>query len=82
MLQKSGRLMLWEAMFILELHSADTQGIYNFLALECPRQSESQHSRHTQIHDHGQKNFCRLITKGKNTVHTLHTVVYRDQISV
>ena len=27
MLQKSGRLVLWEAMFILELHSAETQGI-------------------------------------------------------
>ena len=25
MLQKSGRLVLWEAMFILELHSAETQ---------------------------------------------------------
>lgn len=29
MLQKSGRLVLWEAMFILELHSAETQ---DFLA--------------------------------------------------
>lgn len=28
MLQKSGRLVLWEAMFILELHSAETQDIY------------------------------------------------------
>ena len=27
MLQKSGRLVLWEAMFILELHSAETQAI-------------------------------------------------------
>lgn len=27
MLQKSGRLVLWEAMFILELHSAETQDI-------------------------------------------------------
>jgi len=27
MLQKSGRLVLWEAMFILELHSAETQGM-------------------------------------------------------
>ena len=27
MLQKSGRLVLWEAMFILELHSAETQGV-------------------------------------------------------
>lgn len=27
MLQKSGRLVLWEAMFILELHSAETQVI-------------------------------------------------------
>ena len=25
MLQKSGRLVLWEAVFILELHSAETQ---------------------------------------------------------
>ena len=25
MLQKSGRFVLWEAMFILELHSAETQ---------------------------------------------------------
>lgn len=28
MLQKSGRLVLWEAMFILELHSAETQALY------------------------------------------------------
>ena len=28
MLQKSGRLVLWEAMFILELHSAETQDLY------------------------------------------------------
>ena len=28
MLQKSGRLVLWEAMFILELHSAETQGYH------------------------------------------------------
>lgn len=28
MLQKSGRLVLWEAMFILELHSAETQAAY------------------------------------------------------
>ena len=28
MLQKSGRLVLWEAMFILELHSAETQEKY------------------------------------------------------
>ena len=28
MLQKSGRLVLWEAMFILELHSAETQAKY------------------------------------------------------
>ena len=27
MLQKSGRLVLWEAMFILELHSAETQEV-------------------------------------------------------
>ena len=39
MLQKSGRLVLWEAMFILELHSAETQGgvlfwqIYTFYIL-------------------------------------------------
>lgn len=36
MLQKSGRLVLWEAMFILELHSAETQenicSIYMFSA--------------------------------------------------
>lgn len=38
---------------------------HHFLALECPRQSEYQHSRHTQIHDHGQKNFHRLIAKKK-----------------
>ena len=31
MLQKSGRLVLWEAMFILELHSAETQDIVKFL---------------------------------------------------
>lgn len=32
MLQKSGRLVLWEAMFILELHSAETQVVvYPFL---------------------------------------------------
>ena len=28
MLQKSGRLVLWEAMFILELHSAETQVLF------------------------------------------------------
>lgn len=33
MLQKSGRLVLWEAMFILELHSAETQA--NFLNQHC-----------------------------------------------
>ena len=54
---------------------------HHFLALECPRQSEYQHSRRAQIYDHRHDNFCRLITKGKNAVHTLHTVVYRDQIS-
>ena len=32
MLQKSGRLVLWEAMFILELHSAETQ--VSFQSLE------------------------------------------------
>ena len=31
MLQKSGRLVLWEAMFILELHSAETQVVSSFL---------------------------------------------------
>jgi len=30
MLQKSGRLVLWEAMFILELHSAETQAFIKF----------------------------------------------------
>ena len=30
MLQKSGRLVLWEAMFILELHSAETQVFLKF----------------------------------------------------
>lgn len=30
MLQKSGRLVLWEAMFILELHSAETQEFNRF----------------------------------------------------
>lgn len=30
MLQKSGRLVLWEAMFILELHSAETQDEESF----------------------------------------------------
>lgn len=30
MLQKSGRLVLWEAMFILELHSAETQDLLYF----------------------------------------------------
>lgn len=29
MLQKSGRLVLWEAMFILELHSAETQAFHH-----------------------------------------------------
>lgn len=33
MLQKSGRLVLWEAMFILELHSAETQGRFNIIWL-------------------------------------------------
>ena len=31
MLQKSGRLVLWEAMFILELHSAETQETFYIL---------------------------------------------------
>lgn len=30
MLQKSGRLVLWEAMFILELHSAETQAKWEY----------------------------------------------------
>ena len=34
MLQKSGRLVLWEAMFILELHSAETQVL--FLSVKVP----------------------------------------------
>ena len=55
---------------------------HHFLALECPRQSEYQHSSHTQIHDHGQKNFHRLIAKRKNTVHALYAVIYRNQIPV
>jgi len=32
MLQKSGRLVLWEAMFILELHSAETQVVDTFIS--------------------------------------------------
>ena len=32
MLQKSGRLVLWEAMFILELHSAETQELITFVS--------------------------------------------------
>lgn len=45
MLQKSGRLVLWEAMFILELHSAETQvGYFAQIApdigfqIRCPGQ--------------------------------------------
>lgn len=34
MLQKSGRLVLWEAMFILELHSAETQVKINEIGTE------------------------------------------------
>ena len=34
MLQKSGRLVLWEAMFILELHSAETQDVIQLTALK------------------------------------------------
>ena len=30
MLQKFGRLVLWEAVFILELHSAKTQDIFSY----------------------------------------------------
>lgn len=33
MLQKSGRLVLWEAMFILELHSAETQDFYSYYSI-------------------------------------------------
>ena len=33
MLQKSGRLVLWEAMFILELHSAETQAFDIFVTV-------------------------------------------------
>ncbi len=39
MLQKSGRLVLWEAMFILELHSAETQG---FIAQQSSLQSKNR----------------------------------------
>ena len=39
MLQKSGRLVLWEAMFILELHSAETQ--VKEKALACLRMQKS-----------------------------------------
>ena len=34
MLQKSGRLVLWEAMFILELHSAETQASIYFMFIK------------------------------------------------
>lgn len=40
MLQKSGRLVLWEAMFILELHSAETQGIDNIRNAEPTQMTE------------------------------------------
>ena len=39
MLQKSGRLVLWEAMFILELHSAETQEL--LFAFSFTKQSVS-----------------------------------------
>lgn len=38
MLQKSGRLVLWEAMFILELHSAETQAKLLFDLIVIPNQ--------------------------------------------
>ena len=37
MLQKSGRLVLWEAMFILELHSAETQVFFHFSHFPCAK---------------------------------------------
>ena len=36
MLQKSGRLVLWEAMFILELHSAETQVLLQHILNKNP----------------------------------------------
>lgn len=42
MLQKSGRLVLWEAMFILELHSAETQAF-----ADCPFGYDPQIVCHT-----------------------------------
>ena len=41
MLQKSGRLVLWEAMFILELHSAETQEYFIFVLY---RKKSGEHS--------------------------------------
>ena len=43
MLQKSGRLVLWEAMFILELHSAETQAIF-IIHILCTLKLPHKHS--------------------------------------
>ena len=51
MLQKSGRLVLWEAMFILELHSAETQGKY----IDLPRFTSTEEQENVSCLHHREK---------------------------
>ena len=49
MLQKSGRLVLWEAMFILELHSAETQVFLCISICSSPGISSAANHIHKSI---------------------------------
>ena len=55
---------------------------HHFLAVECSGQTIYQYPRDTQIHRCGDQNFHRLISKGKDTIHALCTIVDRDEITV
>ncbi len=66
MLQKSGRLVLWEAMFILELHSAETQGNNVFFLPRLPSAVPGilRHFPCRSILDtDGRKNVARFLKK-------------------
>lgn len=54
MLQKSGRLVLWEAMFILELHSAETQAKIEITLVNGKKLpiSEERHKYFNQQYSH------------------------------
>ena len=67
MLQKSGRLVLWEAMFILELHSAETQdlsvaippkiSISNFMGYLKGKSTLMLYDRHPELQSKWDKAF-------------------------